>query len=252
VLKYTVAAVKDANEGIYELVLYDENGNESEVTRPGAIRLSLTYGDARLMLSGWTRDLSSLQTDPLATTVLPASVSPNDVLRVAIKTAGPASYSWIHRTGNGTVTRLTSQTGPALSFKDVIRVKGYYVLTVTTGGVSRTLTFQVLSFATAVAGSLDNAKPVLSYRPEPLLVPVGGAADFGVVATGNVGGYRWFKRVNGVDTELVSAGSSPWLTIDKVALSDEAEYWVQVVNVIPGGAPENSDPVLLDVKLPGE
>jgi hypothetical protein len=83
-------------------------------------------------------------------------------------------------------------------------------------------------------------------------VPVGSAADFAVVAIGGVGGYRWWKRVDGVDTEVVTAGSGPWLTIDKVAPSDGARYYVEVLNASPGGAPIKSEPVLLEVLPLGE
>jgi hypothetical protein len=252
VLKYTVAAVKDANEGIYELVLRDEKGDVSEVTRPGAIRLNMSFGDARLMVKSWSMDLSLLQTDLLATVVLPTLISPNEVLRVGVKTAAAATYSWIHRSGNNTVTRLTNQTGPTLNFKEVIRLKGYYVLTITTAGTTRNLTFQVLSFATAngTAGAL--APPAITYAPEALAVPVGSAADFAVVAIGGVGGYRWWKRVDGVDTEVVNAGSGPWLTFDKVAPSDAASYYVEVLDASPGGASIKSEPVLLEVLPLGE
>ena len=252
VFKYTVAAVKDVNEGVYELVLRDENGDVSEVTRPGAIRLNLSLGEARLLLKGWTQDLSSLQTDLLATVVLPTGIAPNEVLRLGVKTAAAATYSWLHKTGNGTVTRLPTQTGPTLNFKDVIRLKGYYVLTITTAGVSRSLTFQVLSFATSSGTASGLVAPVITYAPEALVVPVGGAANFAVGASGSVGGYRWWKRVAGVDTELVAAGSSPWLTFDKAALSDEASYLVEVLAAAPGGASVKSTAVPLDVVPLGE
>jgi hypothetical protein len=214
--------------------------------------LNLAFGDARLLLKGWTQDLSSLQTDLLATVVLPTSIATNEVLRVGVKTAAAATYSWLHKTGNGTVTKLPTQTGPVLNFKDVLRLKGYYVLTISTAGVSRSLTFQVLSFATTSGTATGLVAPVITYAPEALVVPVGGAADFVVAATGSVGGYRWWKRVEGLDTELFAAGSSPWLTIDKAALSDAGDYYVEVLDAAPGGTPVRSDPVRLDVVPPGE
>jgi hypothetical protein len=252
VLKYTVAAVKDVNEGLYELVLRDENGDVSEVTRPGAIRLNMAFGDARLLLKGWSADLSLLQTDLLATVVLPTSLATNDVLRIGVKTAAAATYSWLHKTGNGTVTRLPTQTGPVLNFKDVIRLKGYYVLTISTAGVTRSLTFQVLSFATTSGTASGLVAPVITYAPEALMVPVGAAADFAVATTGSVGGYRWWKRVGGVDTELFAAGSSPWLTIDKAILGDAADYYVEVLHALPGANSVKSVPVPLEVVPLGE
>ncbi len=252
VLSYTVPAVKDVHEGLYELVLRDEYGVLSVVTRPGAIRLTMAFGDARLLLKGWSVDLSSLQTDLLATVVLPLSIAPNDVLRIGIKTASAATYSWIHKTDNGTVTKLPTQTGPVLNFQNVVRMRGYYVLTISTAGVSRNLTFQVLSFATANAKASGWAAPVITYAPEALVVPVGGAADFAVAATGSVGGYRWWKRVGGLDTELVAAGSSPWLTIDKANLSDAADYYVEVLATASGVASVKSEPVRLEVVPLGE
>ncbi len=235
-----MAAVKDGNEGLYELVLRDENGAVSGVTRPGAIRLNMAFGDARLLFKGWTQDLSALHTDRLATVVLPRLIATNDVLRVGVKTVAAASYFWLQKTGNGTVTKLPTQTGPRLSFKDVIRLKGDYVLSISTAGASRRLTFQVLSFATT------------SGTATGLVAPVGGAADFAVGASGSIGGYRWWKRVAGVDTELVAAGSSPWLTLDKAAFTDEGSYYVEVLPAALGGASVQSTPVLLDVVPLGE
>jgi hypothetical protein len=251
-VKYTVAAAKDTNEGLYELRLKDFEGKACETTLPCAIRLNLAFGDARLLLKGWSQDLSSLQTDLLATVVLPTAVPPNDTLRLGIRTAGAATYAWVHKSGNGTITRLTTQTGPNLSFKDVIRLKGYYILTVTTGTVTRSLTFQVLSFATTNIGTGGLTAPTITYNPESLTVPLGCAADFGVTAIGSVRGYIWWKRVGTVETALTAAGSSPWLTIDKVALSDGASYYAEVLSADPLGASVKSTPAVLEVVPPGE
>jgi hypothetical protein len=73
-----------------------------------------------------------------------------------------------------------------------------------------------------------------------------------VVAIGGVGGYRWWKRVDGVDAEVVNAGSGPWLTIDKVAPSDGASYYVEVLDASSGGVSVKSEPVLLEVLPLGE
>jgi hypothetical protein len=252
VLKYTVAAVKTANEGLYQLVLRTEDGALSEETRPAAIRLNLSLGEARLTLKGWTYDLSPLQTDLLSSVVLPMSIAPNEVLRLGIKTASAATYAWQYRSGNGTVTRLSSQTGPNLNFAEVIRLKGFYIVTITTGGTSRSITFQALSFATSAAAVSGLTPPVISYAPESLVVPQGASAGFTVSATGSVGGYRWFKRVGGVDVEVLAAGSSPWLIIDKVASTDETEYSVEVLSAVPGGASATSKSASLTVVPTGD
>ena len=251
-LKYTVPAVKDTHEGLYEMRLKDFEGNACETTLPCAIRLNLALGDARLLLKGWTQDLSALQTDLLATVVLPTGVHPDDILKVGIKTAGPATYSWIHKTGNGTTTRLTTQTGPTLNFKEVIRLRGYYVLTVTTGTTTRSLTFQVLSFATTNIGTGGVTAPTITYDPESLSVPVGGGAAFAVTAVGSVRGYVWWKKVGTVETALSAVGSSPWLAFDKVALSDEASYYAEVLSADPLGASVKSLPAVLEVVPAGE
>jgi hypothetical protein len=252
VVTYPVAAAKDAHEGVYELVLRDEYGVVSQVTRPGALRLSLAFGDARLLIKGWTQDLSNLQTDASATVVLPSTIANNEVLRIGVRTAAAATYSWIHRSGIGTVTRLSSQTSPSLNFKDVIRLRGFYVLTITSAGVTRSLTFQVLSFASTPGTPSGLLAPVITYAPEGLVVPLGSAADFAVSATGSIGGYRWLKQSNGIETEIVSAGSSPWLTIDRTTSGDEAYYRVEVLSAEPGGASVKSSPVFLNVLGPGE
>ena len=254
ILKYTVPATKDVHEGIYELVLRDEFGVVSETTRPGAIRLNLAFGDARLQLKGWSLDLSMLQTDLLATVVLPLSIAPNEVLNIGVKTAAPATYSWLHRTGNGIITRLPTQTGPVLNFKDVVRLRGYYVLTITTAGVTRSLTFQALSFTTSNLGTGALVAPLITYPPEPLTVPVGSPADFGVVATGSVAGYRWGKIVGGLDTELFAVGSSPWLTFDAVTQQDAGTYFVEVLDANPANPvdPSLRKTVVLSVVPAGE
>jgi hypothetical protein len=118
--------------------------------------------------------------------------------------------------------------------------------------VTRSLTFQVLSFATTSGTASGLVAPVITYAPEALMVPVGAAADFAVATTGSVGGYRWWKRVGGLDTELVAAGSSPWLTIDRAALSDAADYYVEVLDAASGAASVNSVPVPLAVVPLGE
>jgi hypothetical protein len=233
VLKYTVPATKDVHEGIYELVLRDEFGVVSETTRPGAIRLNLAFGDARLLLKGWSLDLSVLQTDLLATVVLPSSIAPNEVLNIGVKTAASATFSWVHRTGNGIVTRLPTQTRPILNFKDIIRLRGYYVLTITSAGMTRTLTFQALSFTTSNVGTGALVAPVITYPPEALTVPVGSAAAFAVAASGSVAGYRWGKTTDGVDNELFTVGSSPWLTFDSVTPEDAGTYFVEVLDANP-------------------
>jgi CheY-like chemotaxis protein len=192
------------------------------------------------------------QTDLLATVVLPSAVPPDDILKVGIKTSGPATYSWIHRTGNGTTTRLTTQTGPTLNFKDVIRLKGYYLLTITTGVTTRTLTFQVLSFATTNIGTGGVTAPAITYDPESLTVPLGGAAAFAVTASGSVRGYVWWKKVGAVETALTAVGSSPWLALDKVALTDEASYYAEVFSADPLGASVKSAQAVLEVVPAGE
>jgi hypothetical protein len=110
----------------------------------------------------------------------------------------------------------------------------------------------VLSFATSSGTASGLVAPVIKYAPEALVVPVGGAANFAVGATGSIRGYRWWKRVAGVDTELVAAGSSPWLTFDKAAFGDEASYYVEVLAAAPGGASVKSTAVPLDVVPLGE
>ena len=252
VLKYTVPAVKDTHEGLYEMRLKDFEGNACETTRPCALRLNLAFGDASLLLKGWTQDLAILQTDLAATIVLPSAIPPDDILKVGVKTASPATYSWIHKTGNGTITRLTTQTGPTLNFKEVTRVKGFYILTVATGSITRNLTFQALSFATTNIGTAGVTAPVITYDPESLTVPVGGAADFAVTATGSVRGYVWWKKVGIVETALTAVGSSPWLVFDTVTLSDEASYYAEILSADPLGASVKSAPAVLTVVPVGE
>jgi hypothetical protein len=251
VLKYTVAAVKDANEGLYELVLRTEDGAFSEATRPGAIRLTLSLGEVRLSLKDWSLNLSPLQNDQAASVVLPAAIATNDVLRLSLKTSSPATYSWHYRSANGTVTKLPTQVGPTLNFSQVVRLRGYYVLTIKILGVSRSISFQTISFSSGPAPTAG-VPPDISYAPESLVVPVGASAGFAVSATGNVGGYRWFKRVGGVDKELVDAGSTPWLTIDKAALGDTAEYLVEVFSAITGVGSRTSEAASLVVVPLGE
>jgi hypothetical protein len=250
VIKYTVASVKDGNEGLYELKMTNEIG--SCTTRPGAIRLNLAFGEARLLLRNWAQDLSGAQADPLTVIALPSSIAPNDILNVGIKTTAPATYSWLHRTGNGTVTKLSSQTGPSLNFSQVIRLKGFYVLTITTGGITRSLTFQAYSFSTTNLGTGALAPVQIRYAPEELTVPEGGTAAFGVVATGSITGYRWWKKVDAVETELVGFGTGPWFTFDAVKPTDAAEYFVEVIDANPLNPPAESAPVRLNVLPVGE
>jgi hypothetical protein len=256
VLKYTLAAVKEADEGVYELVLRDENGEFSEATRPGAIRLNIALGEVRLLLKNWNQDLSSLQTDPRATVVLPTLIQRNEVLRVGVKTAAAAKYSWSHRAGNGTITQLPSQKGPTLNFNDVIRLKGYYTLTITTAGVSRNVVFLVLSFVTTSGTATSRGTPVITHEPKALVVPEGAPANFAVTASGDVGRYAWWRRVNGKQPELLSDGASPWLTIDRVSSDPEdeheADYWVEVFDMVTGLKADESVPVSLDVDRLGD
>jgi hypothetical protein len=252
VLKHTVAAVKDVDEGLYEMRLKDFDGNDCEPTRPCALRLNLTFGDARLLLRNWSQDLSALQADPLAIIPLPSGLAPDDVLRVATRTTTPATFSWIHRTGNGTVTRLTSQTTSSLNFKEVIRLKGFYVLTVTTASGVRSLTFQAYSFTTGNLGTAGVVAPVITYNPESVAVPLGGSAAFGVNVSGTVRSYIWWKKVGAVETPLSAVGSTPWLVFDNVALTDEASYYVEVFGADPLGASVKSLPADLDVVPQGE
>jgi hypothetical protein len=241
VIKYTVAAVKDSDEGLYELKLIGANGQANDTTDPAAIRLNMAFGEARLLRGTWKMDLSQVQTDASATVVLPSSVPPNDMLSVGIKTAAPATFSWIHRSGIGTVTRLTSQTGPVLNFKDVVRLRGFYVLTVTAGGTSRSITFQALSFASQSSATAPPDVSGVTFLTPSLTVSVGGAADFAVTASGSIAGYRWWRKKGAVETQLVNVGFSPWLTIDSVTLDDDnTEYFVEVLSAVPGAQPVRS------------
>jgi hypothetical protein len=138
--------------------------------------------------------------------VLPTSVPPDDILRVGIKTSGPATYSWIHKTGNGTTTRLTTQTGPTLNFKDVIRLRGYYILTVTTATTTRSLTFQVLSFASTPIGTGGVTAPTITYDPESLSFLWAEVPPLESARPGSIRGYIWWKKVGTVETPL-----PPWV-----------------------------------------
>jgi hypothetical protein len=247
--------IKDEHEGAYELVLRDESNAVSETTRPGAIRLNMSLGEAQLLLRPWKLDLSPLQTDLLASVVLPSSIAPNDILHVGVKTAESATFSWTHRTGNGTITRLTTQKGPSLNFKDVIRLKGFYVLTITSGGSSRSITFQALSFATTNVSTVGLQAAAITQEPKSLVVPPGGDACFAVFTSGNVARYRWMQRKDGVDTEVIGADSSPWLTFEDVVKQDhEGTYFVEVYDAHPdfSSLPLRSVPVTLEVVPSGE
>jgi hypothetical protein len=252
VLRYTVAAVKEASEGLYELRLRDFAGNPAG-TLPAVIRLNLSLGDARLLLRGWRQDISNLQSDSLATVVLPSGVAANEMLSVGLRTSAPATYSWIHRTGIGTVTKLSGQTSPTLNFKDVVRLRGFYVLTVSTGGTNRNITFQVLSFATTNLATGGVAAPSVS-NPKSVAVPVGWSAAFGVSTTGGVRGYTWWKQQDGlVDKALTGVEASPFLIIDNVSLADDGtRYYVEVFSADPSGASVKSLPASLDVVPSGD
>jgi hypothetical protein len=253
VLRYTVASVRETTEGLYELRLTDFAGRPAG-TLPAVIRLNVSLGSARLLLGGWSQDISNVQSDSMATVVLPSSVAPNDMLSVGIRTAGPASYSWIHRSGIGTVTRLTSQTSPTLNFKDVVRMRGFYVLTVNTGGTTQNITFQVLSFA---KGDITGVAKGLSVsNPKSVVVTEGWSAAFWVAATGAVRGYTWYKEgVGSVAKALTGLEASPFLILDNVSMTDDlTSYYVEVFNADPAANPNSvkSLPAFLDVVPRGD
>jgi hypothetical protein len=231
VFKHTVASAKDSDEGLYELQMTGLTSGAKRKTNAGAIRLNMAFGEAVLLRGKtWKVDLSNFQTDSMATVLLPSLLPRNEMLSVGIKTAAPATFSWIHRSGIGTVTRLTNQTGPILRFNEVVRMRGFYVLTVTAGGVSRSITFQAISFSSLDSISQPDAVSNVNIVPSPsLVVSVGGMANFAVNASGSVAQYRWYRKKGTLVTELVSAGSNPWLTFDPVAADDiDVKFYVEV------------------------
>jgi hypothetical protein len=87
------------------------------------------------------------------------------------------------------------------------------------------------------------ALPVIASQPADQTVPIGGTADFEVVATGNTLTYQWFYNTN-----TVMPGSGANLLLFSVQPSQSGTYHVQVSN--PYGSVRSRYAVLTVANLP--
>jgi hypothetical protein len=245
---YGVGSVVDKDQGLYHLVATGANGVDVE-SRPGALLLTISFGETRLLVKGWTTDLSVFLNDTnqgvdRSTGVrygfvdLPPAVPKFDTLLVSVNTSGKPTYTWHYRAVNGQITTIPSHTNQPyarlrMAEADVPKKKGAYVLTIRTVNPvgARAIYFNVMTFANGGGGEQFGAPPNFVRQPRSLLVPEGGAANFGVEVDGMIAYYGWLRRnVAGVRGLLPWAPSSPWLTIDAAATGDSGSYWVEVID----------------------
>jgi len=248
-LTYTIPMTTDKNQGLYRLVATGASG-VPVTSRPGAVLLTISFGETRLLLKGWSMDLSTFLDDTNqgtdnATGVqygfvdLPQGVPKNDTLVVAASAVGTVSYTWHFRAVNGLITRIPSHTNLAasrlqLSATDVPKTKkGSYVLTIRTSNPdsARAVYFNVMTFVASAGAAEDTPLPLFLQSPESLVVPEGGVADFGVELDGLISAYSWWKRdLLDVSAAIPWARSAPWLTMDAVSQTDGGMYWVEATD----------------------
>jgi formylglycine-generating enzyme required for sulfatase activity len=247
-ITYGLGTTVDKHQGLYQLVVTGGNGVAVE-SRPGAVLLTISFGETRLLLKGWTTELGTFLDDTnqgvdASTGVrygfvdLPSNVPRTDTLLVAVNTVGTPSYTWHYRAVNGVITPIPSHANQAypkleLSSPDVPKKKGAYVLTIRTSSPvsARAVYFNVMTFVASAGSAQPGAAPVFVRQPGSLTVPEGGAADFGVELDGLVARYAWWKRdVSGVVGVLPWARSAPWLTMDAAVAGDGGAYWVEALD----------------------
>jgi len=98
---------------------------------------------------------------------------------------------------------------------------------------SKSIKFLVTSWAPAIpTTTLPSGGLSIVSQPQALTLNAGGAANFGVFVTGSPSVFSWYKINLAGTRTLVSSGSSPFLSLSPVQISDAARYFVVCADLL--------------------
>jgi hypothetical protein len=227
--------------GSYRLVVWNEFGKEESA--PATVELALR--STRLLRHGWTVLLAPKDypagVNKLVGAFPSKAVTLDDTLIVSFGSVDTHTYEWGYSTSSSPQPRaIAGQTKPYLALVNVpgLALTSAYILQVKITAKNSGAVW-ILKFAT------NTFKPGAGNVPPPLsialdlndaYVPSGGTGNFGVALTANGAQYgctfNWYRQGLLGAPVLVGVNSTGFFSVPRVASTDDADYFVEVVDAL--------------------
>jgi autotransporter-associated beta strand protein len=225
-----ISGVTSASEGMF--TLWTKNAVGTAESSPAILRVdpgTPKLGLSKLLRAGYGYDLSKAQ--PNAIIDFGSNFISNDVFQVNAFADPTATFTWSWAPLKpGSFSTIASQTTSTFDFgaADVPKSPGYYMLTIKGKSGSLSMRFRVLSFSPAKSTfKAILTTPVIITNPAPVVVTVGGAANFGSAFSGTPYVYEWYRTTSASATGTLFAKTAyPYLTINPTMISDSMNYYV--------------------------